>query len=389
MSRHQRSRGQSLVEFALVAPVFFLIVIGLFDVGYAIYAYNTVSNAARSAARVAIVNQVAGDVEAEARRHAVSLGEDRVTVTLDPCSSNQCSYGVTVEYDYQPVTPIIGNVFDPIILGPRGCRREHQPMRFAMINFLSRRWRGSTHPDGQVLVIVAVGMIVFIAMVGVVIDGGHAWGQQRNTQNGTDAAAEAGAIVLAQNLPFTVAGQPAPNTDATVLAAVQAAADANDIDLEVAYYTDFDGDRVPGPVEVGTLGAVPPPSGARGVEATGTRDFETFLAGVMGFDEMTARTDATAISGIIAEAGASTVLPVTFPVTITGCDGQNNAVQHPGGDRWELGEYYVVPLCKGGPGNVGWLDWDPREPGEPDACDGAGNGNAELRCAVRTRATRR
>ncbi len=57
-------------------------------------------------------------------------------------------------------------------------------------------------------------------------------------------------------------------------------------------------------------------------EAIGTREFETFLVGVMGFDEMTARTDATAISGIIPEAGASTVLPVTFPVTITGCDGR-------------------------------------------------------------------
>ena len=116
MIRQNRSRrGQSLVEFALIAPVFFLILIGLFDVGYGIYAYNTVANAARSAARVAIVNQVAADVEAEARRFAGSLGTDRVTVTLDPCSSTGCSYGVTVEYDYQPVTPIIGSVFDPII----------------------------------------------------------------------------------------------------------------------------------------------------------------------------------------------------------------------------------------------------------------------------------
>ena len=116
MRRQKRSgRCQSLVEFALIAPVFFLIVLGLFDVGYAIYAYNTVGNAARSAARVAIVNQVAADVEAEARRLAVSLGNDRVTVTLDPCSTIGCSYGVTVEYDYRPVTPIIGSVFDPII----------------------------------------------------------------------------------------------------------------------------------------------------------------------------------------------------------------------------------------------------------------------------------
>ena len=42
---------------------------------------------------------------------------------------------------------------------------------------------------GQVLVIVAMGLVVMVAMVGLVIDGGFAWGQQRKTQNGADAMA--------------------------------------------------------------------------------------------------------------------------------------------------------------------------------------------------------
>ena len=50
--------------------------------------------------------------------------------------------------------------------------------------------------SGQVLVIVALGMVAFIAMVGLVIDGGNAWGQQRETQNGADSAAKAGAAVI-------------------------------------------------------------------------------------------------------------------------------------------------------------------------------------------------
>ena len=44
---------------------------------------------------------------------------------------------------------------------------------------------------GQVLVIVAGALVALIAMVGLVIDGGYAWGQQRDTQNGADAAAKA------------------------------------------------------------------------------------------------------------------------------------------------------------------------------------------------------
>ena len=46
-----------MVEFALVVPLFVLLLVGLFDVGRAVYAYNTVNNAAREAGRLAIVDQ--------------------------------------------------------------------------------------------------------------------------------------------------------------------------------------------------------------------------------------------------------------------------------------------------------------------------------------------
>ena len=54
---HARTRGQGLVEFALVAPVFLLILLAIFDFGRGIFAYTSVSNAAREGARLAIVNQ--------------------------------------------------------------------------------------------------------------------------------------------------------------------------------------------------------------------------------------------------------------------------------------------------------------------------------------------
>ena len=55
-SRRSRSRGQGLVEFALVLPVFMVILIGMVDLGRAIWANNSVANAAREAARFAAVN---------------------------------------------------------------------------------------------------------------------------------------------------------------------------------------------------------------------------------------------------------------------------------------------------------------------------------------------
>lgn len=43
--------GQSLVEFALILPLFVLIVIGVFDLGRAFFASITITNAAREGAR--------------------------------------------------------------------------------------------------------------------------------------------------------------------------------------------------------------------------------------------------------------------------------------------------------------------------------------------------
>ena len=50
-------RGQALVEMAIVLPVLLIILLGIFDFGRAIYAFNTISNSAREAARLAIVDQ--------------------------------------------------------------------------------------------------------------------------------------------------------------------------------------------------------------------------------------------------------------------------------------------------------------------------------------------
>ncbi len=48
-------RGQSLVEFALVLPLFLLLVFGLIDMGRFVYLNSTLSQAAREATRVASV----------------------------------------------------------------------------------------------------------------------------------------------------------------------------------------------------------------------------------------------------------------------------------------------------------------------------------------------
>src|SRR5688500_3883961 len=90
------SRRQTLVEFALILPIFILIVVGTFDAGRAVFAYHAANNAAREGGRQAIVDQTLTHVQARAAQHAVALGVDPTSVEVDyrnpdtPDDANSC-----------------------------------------------------------------------------------------------------------------------------------------------------------------------------------------------------------------------------------------------------------------------------------------------------------
>jgi Flp pilus assembly protein TadG len=120
--------GQALVEFALVLPIFILLLVAIFDLGRAAFAYNTLTNAAREGARMAIVNQYQPSIIARAKQQTaiVELNDPSVTVnfyqvnadgtpnTSVPCALSQIAVGcmatVSFEATYQPITPLIGNI---------------------------------------------------------------------------------------------------------------------------------------------------------------------------------------------------------------------------------------------------------------------------------------
>ncbi|HJT64740.1 MAG TPA: pilus assembly protein TadG-related protein [Candidatus Limnocylindria bacterium] len=254
-----------------------------------------------------------------------------------------------------------------------------------MFTRLLHRTPAEDEPRGQILVIVAAGLIIMVAMVGLVVDGGYAWGQQRDNQNAADAASEAGAVVLAERLSGVA------RTDADVLAAVDSSVAANGVEVVGAWYANCNGDPVnaagvPVPraaaAQVGggvipaswcpNASAVLQPDVRMGVQVETRKEFETFLVKVIGFDTLSTVSDATAVSGYIESVCPATgdclVLPVTIPLNIVTCDGSGDVVPSdpvrewldPDGDGvldWSL--HLTVPLCKGNPGNVGWLDWTP------------------------------
>jgi Flp pilus assembly protein TadG len=121
-----KSRGQALLEFALVLPVLLIALLGLIDVGRGIFAYNSVSEAARNGARVAIVNQIQADICEVGASRAVGLGlptgcvsSNAAGITVAPgagCSPMKlnCLMSVTAKYDFVPITPLIGQILGPI-----------------------------------------------------------------------------------------------------------------------------------------------------------------------------------------------------------------------------------------------------------------------------------
>ena len=92
-----------------------------------------------------------------------------------------------------------------------------------MINV--KMW-GTRHERGQTAIMAGLSMIVLVSLVGLVIDGGFAWGRQRQTQNGSDSVAMAGTVVIQHYL----AQQGTPK-DGDVGCAVADAADVNDVVL--------------------------------------------------------------------------------------------------------------------------------------------------------------
>jgi Flp pilus assembly protein TadG len=127
LGRSRRSaRGQGLVEFALIFPVLVIVLVAVFDLGRLVFAYNGITNAAREATRTGIVDQTIANIQADAIDQATSLGLTASQVDVKFCKPDGTACSTTkpttldalvqvqITYDWQAITPIIGNVVGPV-----------------------------------------------------------------------------------------------------------------------------------------------------------------------------------------------------------------------------------------------------------------------------------
>jgi Flp pilus assembly protein TadG len=104
MARADKScRGQSLVEFALVLPVFLLLLVGVAEFGRAWMTRNILTGAAREAVRVAAVQGNTASALSRANGILASAGISGASVNIADDGAPYGTCRVTVTYNF-PVT---------------------------------------------------------------------------------------------------------------------------------------------------------------------------------------------------------------------------------------------------------------------------------------------
>jgi len=128
--RRRDSRGQAMIEFALAAPVVFLLITGLLDAGRLVFINNELSEAAREGARWgAVQGRAAAEADGDNTAVTDTVGS-RITVAPAPditlsCTDlgtlgGSCRSGdlltISVSSAVSPITPLVADIIGPLEL---------------------------------------------------------------------------------------------------------------------------------------------------------------------------------------------------------------------------------------------------------------------------------
>jgi Flp pilus assembly protein TadG len=180
---------------------------------------------------------------------------------------------------------------------------------------------------GQIVVLFALLLVIMVAMVGLVLDGGSALAQRRDEQNASDLAALAGA-----NTYLLTA-----DTNAAITAA-RAVAQENG-------YTHGSGNMTVD-VSVNTSAAT--------VTVYINAPHENSFGGVIGFDTWDVATTATALAGI--PDGAEGPAPMSFSIDVFNSDGTPKAQFADKNSPFAFGEVSNDDAPTG-PGDFAWTNY--------------------------------
>ena len=123
-ARPESQRGASVVEFALVAPLFVVLLFGLVEFGLAIYTKEVVTNASREGARLGVVfstpRKTSTEITARVQDYLNRSGfTETVTVNVNGAggaSGSPLSVRVTYPYNFQVLPNFVSGFLGTINL---------------------------------------------------------------------------------------------------------------------------------------------------------------------------------------------------------------------------------------------------------------------------------
>lgn len=116
--KDKKEDGQAMVEFALILPIFLLILCGIIDFGWLFYNQLSLNNACREGARYAVVN-TAEDASTQAIINHIEnstttvFANDGVDIEITYTAPNDPTSGdikVTLEAEISFFTPVLSTV---------------------------------------------------------------------------------------------------------------------------------------------------------------------------------------------------------------------------------------------------------------------------------------
>ena len=141
---HEKSSGQALAEFAIIAPLFFLLIFGFVDMARMYQSWVTIQHAAREGARYGVTGRTdcAGGpqtrvdcIEYIARLQTDALNDPVGDLTVgvrsweypayaDPAvednPGDQCdALEVHIAYDFSPATPLMSSIIGSVTMTAR------------------------------------------------------------------------------------------------------------------------------------------------------------------------------------------------------------------------------------------------------------------------------
>lgn len=198
---------------------------------------------------------------------------------------------------------------------------------------------------GQSVVLLALMIVVLVAMVGLSVDVGNAYAQQRRVQQAANAAALAGMNVVQNG-----------GTNGDVQTEIRRTLGANGIDYNSSRYTytasyRIDGDSTPHLISGYDQNAKP--SNVQRVQVTLHEDVDTFFARVVGRQQLPANADGYACIG----GWNLGVYPIGIPQFLNPIDPDKQNKYLGWNSSSHSGSQEVAPFLANGQPTPGWTDW--------------------------------